>query len=140
MIESDQIKALLPHGDAMSLLDQVESWDDLSIRCVTKSHLRQDNPIVTQEHRHSSLLIEYAAQAAAIHAGLLNSDLGECRPAYVGAVKNIEIIESLIPNKDSALVVQAKAELLNSNGAIYGFIVESEKQSVISGKLVLVQP
>ncbi|MFL0809885.1 MAG: hypothetical protein K6L76_05670 [Agarilytica sp.] len=140
MLDSEAIKDLLPHGNGMSLLDEVEVWDDVSIKCLSKSHLREDNPIVSPELNHSSLLIEYAAQAAAVHAGLLNSNLGENRPAFVGAVKNVELKQEMIPRCDAPLEIEVKAELLNGSGAIYDFSVKSESSQIIIGKLVLVQP
>ena len=74
MIGRDEILALVPHGGRMCLIDRVLSWDPSQIHCEADSHRDPEHPL-----RHLGVLsavhiIEYGAQAAAIHASLLSTD------------------------------------------------------------------
>ncbi len=140
MLGADALAELLPHGAGMSMLDEVVTWGDAKVHCRTRSHRRGDNPLLANGAQQSILLVEYAAQAAAVHAGLLQSQLGEARPAYVGAVKNIEICQPTLPESDDPLDVVVTAEYLSQDGAIYRFDIDCVAERVISGRLILSQP
>ncbi|GLS27445.1 hypothetical protein [Marinibactrum halimedae] len=117
----EAIAALLPHGNEMSLIDRILQWDHHRIVCCTTSHLRSDNPLLTDGNTlKTSILMEYAAQAAAVHAGLINSNLGLTRPAYIGAIKNVEWHYDEVPNEpNGVLEIAVNTELCNATGAIY---------------------
>ncbi len=73
MIGRDEILALVPHAGRMCLIDRVLSWDPSQIHCEADSHRNPEHPL-----RHLGVLsavhiIEYGAQAAAIHASLLSA-------------------------------------------------------------------
>ncbi|MCU7911484.1 MAG: hypothetical protein KZQ63_04925 [Candidatus Thiodiazotropha sp. (ex Lucinoma aequizonata)] len=61
----------LPHAGPMCLLESIVSFDESSIRCVSNSHLNQDNPLRRTESLSSINGIEYAAQAMALHSSLI---------------------------------------------------------------------
>ncbi len=138
-LNRQEIAALIPHGHAMCLLDEVVHWDAEHIHCRSSHFAGSHNPLFEAGQLESVLLIEYAAQAAAIHAGLLQSQLGKARPAYIGAVKNIELLKPLSDNQ-LALEVVAQCLLSSSNGAIYDVVVSQENCPVMQGRLILNQP
>ncbi len=140
MLGAEAIAALLPHGAGMSMLDEVLSWDETSLHCRTESHLRTGNPMLADGATRSILLVEFAAQAAAVHAGLLQSKLGEARPAYVGAMKNIEMPQHAVPHGGEPLDITIAAEFVSPDGAIYHFAIKCGVAPVISGRLILSQP
>ena len=121
-----EIVDLIPHGESMCMLDEVVSWDNERIHCRSTDFARV-------------MLIEYAAQAAAVHAALLNSKLGETRPAYLGAVKSVELLESAVDN-DTPIDIDAQCLLNNSSGAIYEVLAQQGQLPVMRGRLVLNQP
>jgi predicted hotdog family 3-hydroxylacyl-ACP dehydratase len=135
----NEIANLIPHGAAMCLLDTVENWDQQKIHCTTASHLRADNPLLTEGCLHATALIEYGAQAAAVHGGLIHSHLGNAaRPAYVGAVKGVQMSSAWLESSVKVLQVDAEMLLSNDSGAVYHFCVRSEADTLIQGRLTVV--
>jgi predicted hotdog family 3-hydroxylacyl-ACP dehydratase len=57
----------------MCLLEQVVSWDAQHVRCRSGSHRATDHPLRAHGRLGSACLIEYAAQAAAVHGALLQA-------------------------------------------------------------------
>lgn len=137
-LNRQQISVLIPHGDSMCMLDEVTSWDDEQIQCRSTHFAGDHNPLFEGGRLETVLLIEYAAQAAAIHAALLQSELGKPRPAYIGAVKNIELLQAV--SNTLAIEISAHCLLNNSSGAIYEFIATQENCTLIKGRLILNQP
>ena len=72
MLDRAAIDNLLPHAGRMCLLDRVLNWDTSSIRCRAVSHRDIDNPLREGGGLAVLVGIEYAAQAAAVHGGLLS--------------------------------------------------------------------
>ena len=62
---------LIPHQGTMCLLDTVERWDDTSITCTTASHRDATNPLRRDNQLEAICGLEYAAQAMAVHVGIL---------------------------------------------------------------------
>lgn len=69
-IDAERIRKLVPHAGNMCLLERVVACDAASIRCETRSHLDQSNPLRRNGHLASICAIEYAAQAMALHGAL----------------------------------------------------------------------
>ena len=134
-----QIAALIPHGDSMCLLDEVVAWDDSQIHCRSIQFASSANPLFENEQLNCVLLLEYGAQAAAVHAGLLQSRLGEARPAYIGAVKDVELLAAIADNS-CALDLHAQCLLSSSQGAIYELVAQQAGNTLLRGRLILSQP
>ncbi|MEE8059379.1 MAG: hypothetical protein V3T17_16315 [Pseudomonadales bacterium] len=139
-LDASDIAARIPHGNSMSLLDRVNAWDKEQIVCSTRSHLRNDNPLKEDSLLTSVSLVEYGAQAAAIHASLLQNSMDDTGPAYLGAIKALKLLSEIVPQTDDDLTIEARAEFHNSSGAIYYFTASIMKTVLAKGKLVLVQP
>lgn len=69
-IDAERIRKLVPHAGNMCLLERVVACDAASIRCETRSHLDQSNPLRRNGQLASICAIEYAAQAMALHGAL----------------------------------------------------------------------
>jgi len=134
-----EIAALLPHGRGMCMISEVIAWSENSIHCVSERLADQTNPLCNQGSLNTVLLIEYAAQAAGVHAALLNSGTDNPRPAYIGAVNNMELLQPLV---DNYLPLSIKAECLMNNGAgaIYDIVVQQQEQPLLRGRFILSQP
>ena len=159
MIRAEEIHALLPHGQSMSMIDEVTQWDDSQITCISKAHLRKNNPLSDGTPSSTIILVEYAAQSAAIHAGLLQEEqlqeglvqegllqesqgktLSGSQAAYIGSLKNIEMHQQTIANSVSLISIKATIELLTSTGAIYDFSAYGDETLLIEGRLLLALP
>ena len=136
----EDIARLIPHGESMSLLDAVVEWDADRIVCATASHRRSDNPLLDDGVLPSVCLIEYGAQAAAIHSVLVQHGEAIDRPAYLGALKNAAWHSDFVNNTIDELRIEARCAMQQSSGAVYDFFAGFETQALASGRIVLVQP
>ena len=139
LMDRAQITALIPHGDSMCLLDEVVAWDESQIHCRSHHFASANNPLFEGNQLDTVLLLEYGAQAAAVHAGLLQSQLGETRPAYIGAVKDVEFF-AVIADNSLALDLHAQCLLSSSQGAIYELVAQQAGNTLLRGRLILSQP
>ena len=139
-IQRHKIVQLIPHGEAMCLLDQITDWDEHHLNAVTASHRRMDNPLVEDGAMDTVVLVEYGAQAAAVHAALQQSGLGAARPAYLGAIKKLHLFSRFIDTSVAELHIQAECVFNDSNGAIYNIRACARGDELMTGRVVLIQP
>jgi len=84
MITQPELQTLLPHQGAMFLIEQVVRFDRDEIECRTRSHRNPNHPLRHHDQLPAHVMIEYAAQAAGIHGGLLNRHILPDAPAQMG--------------------------------------------------------
>lgn len=141
MLEKDEIARLIPHGEAMCLLDRVCAYNDNYIHCETRSHLDLHNPLRERDRLGAAILVEYGAQAAAIHGALIAATAPEdARPAYIGAIRGMELEVERIDGLTGLLHVEAKCEIYKSDGAIYLLEIGHEDRRVMRAQLILIRP
>ncbi|MFO1418897.1 MAG: hydroxymyristoyl-ACP dehydratase [Methylotetracoccus sp.] len=124
---------LLPHKGAMCLLDRVISWDRRHIRCTAVSHRAIDNPLRERGRVDGICLIEYAAQAVALHGGLIGN--GAAAPGYLAAVRDVRLAVRALERIDAELVIEAECELADPSGLLYRFAIEAAGAKLGSGRL-----
>jgi len=139
-LDQAQIAALIPHGETMCLLDGVRHWDDAGITAFTARHNHPDNPLLEAGALKTIVLIEYAAQAAAVHAGLMGTGIGHEKAAFIGAVKSMHLHHLDVPAQVQEIRCKARCLLNNAEGAIYDISVEGDRTRLIEGRIVLVIP
>lgn len=132
-----RIEELLPHGPGMVLLDRVLSSDGDTIHCVADNHCKLDNPLRRNRRLPAMAAVEYAAQAAALHAAL-----GGQRPAGAGAVlggvKDLTARVQFLDEVDGILAVRATLLLAQDNGAVYSFEVGPQSgAAVVEGRFTV---
>lgn len=133
LLNRQQISAMIPHGSSMCMLEQVDHWDAERILC--RAHPRADNPMRESATLGSALLIEYAAQAAAVHGALLEGKNGQAKAAYLGAIKKIELLGKSCNEQDD-IILEVTCALHTEQGAIYDFIA-SQQHPLIRGRLII---
>ena len=122
----------------MSLLDRVINWSVNSISCSTTSHRKPTNPLMSDGKLPSLCLIEYGAQAAAVHAALISTRVDEKgKPAYIGNLKNIEWFEEFVNPTYDEITVHATREASSSAGAIYHLEVMANELLLLSASMTL---
>jgi predicted hotdog family 3-hydroxylacyl-ACP dehydratase len=126
---------LIPHQGAMCLLDAVEQWDETSIICKTASHRDATNPLRRDDQLETVCGLEYAAQAMAVHVGLLQQGK-ERRIArgYLGAVKNLTLRAGRLDDVKEDLTVQATRLVGQGSSFIYTFRVSAGRQELLDGR------
>lgn len=126
---------LIPHHGTMCLLDTVERWDETSILCTTASHRDATNPLRRDSRLEAICGLEYAAQAMAVHVGLLEQRK-ERRLAvgYLGAVKNLIIRAIRLDDVKGDLAVQATRLVGEVDCFIYAFRVSVGREDFLDGR------
>ena len=125
MIAGAALRALLPHAGAMCLLEDVSDWSMQAISCSAASHLSPDNPLRRAGQLSPLCGAEYGLQAAAIHGAL--RDGGRAQPAgYLSGLTLSHIGVSRLDDPAlGRLRVEARIELADHRGLIYGFILRA---------------
>ena len=126
---------LIPHHGTMCLLDVVEQWDDASITCMTASHRDVTNPLRRDGQLEAICGLEYAAQAMAVHVGLLEQ--GKERRltvGYLGAVKNLTLRAIRLDDVKGDLMVQATRLVGEVKSFIYAFRVSVGRETFLDGR------
>jgi predicted hotdog family 3-hydroxylacyl-ACP dehydratase len=116
---------LIPHRSAMCLLDAVVAWNEASIHAQSASHRRADNPLRSDGRLRAVHLCEYAAQAMAIHGGLLAQRDGRvAAPGFLVSLRAVKLHVARLDELPHCLDVHAD-KLIDSAGSFqYAFRVE----------------
>jgi predicted hotdog family 3-hydroxylacyl-ACP dehydratase len=137
-LSREQFAHLIPHQGLMCLIDWIESWDDATISCRTASHRSSSNPLAVDGRLHGVCGIEYAAQAAALHGGLLMQQLrGRAAPGRLAAVRNVRLERLRLDDLNEDLRIRADAEWADSRGLSYRFAVTAGRTELLEGRLLV---
>lgn len=143
-LKKHEIEALIPHAGGMCLLEKVLAYSSDEIICQTRSHLLADNPLKKNGILSSMHLIEYGAQAIAIHGGLMQRDAIRVEPlkpkmAYIAMLKSITW-GTFNPFTEN-LQVKAKVIVADDMAKRYTFCITDVQQvTVCSGTVMIVHP
>jgi predicted hotdog family 3-hydroxylacyl-ACP dehydratase len=140
MFSNSELCKLIPHSGKMCLIDSVDKWDSESIICTTETHQNQDNPLLFNGILPVSALIEYGAQAMAIHGAIIAKESGEkMQEGYLAALKDVEFFSNLdISNISSSLIIEATRKFASQGNMIYEFLITSTGDRLISGRATVV--
>src|SRR5437016_5096010 len=89
LITRAEIASMIPHAGAMCLLDGVIAWDSTKIRCTSRTHLSEDNPMRARGQLSAVCGVEYAAQAMAVHGGLTVVAGKRPKAGYLASLRDI---------------------------------------------------
>ncbi len=139
MIEHNELCSLIPHSFDMCLLDRVESWDDNNIVCYSSLHLLKTNPLRRNESLSSIHLLEYAAQAMAVHGGLHDREQGrQISEGYLAALRDVKIELCQLNNLQTELRIKANKIFSQAGNMIYAFSVSAEEITLVTGRATVV--
>ncbi len=141
ILTKSDIEAIIPHAGGMCLLEQVLSYTDTEIICRTQSHLDVNNPLKTDGKLSKMHLIEYGAQAIAVHGGLMALSLATAAPklGYIATVKAVKwgVFDPLT----DFLEVKATAIMADEMCKLYAFCVtDAELRNICSGRVMVIHP
>jgi predicted hotdog family 3-hydroxylacyl-ACP dehydratase len=128
-----QLERLIPHADAMCLLEGVSDWDESFIRCFSRTHLDPANPLRAGSHLPAICGIEYVAQAMAAHGGLTGAVQGRPGAGYLASVRDLHCHGERL-DIDGVLVVEAHRLASNEASAIYTFTLQVGGAGVLDGR------
>lgn len=135
------IEALIPHSGGMCLLEQVLSYTDEDIICRTQTHLAVNNPLKIDGKLSKMHLIEYGAQAIAVHGGLMDLSLttGAPKLGYIAMVKAVKW--GCFDPLSEFLEVTATAIMADEMSKLYAFsITDAQLRQVCSARVMVIHP
>lgn len=132
----DAIARLLPHAGAMRLLDEVVAWDGDAITCRASSHRDPANPLRSAGGLSAIVGVEYAAQAIAVHGGLLEQS--RPRTGYLAALRDVVCSAERLDGEAADLMVHATRIAAESGRLLYDFRIASGGRELLSGRLSVV--
>ncbi|MDM0073069.1 hydroxymyristoyl-ACP dehydratase [Variovorax sp. J2P1-59] len=129
----------IPHSGTMCLLERLESWDANAIHCTTETHAHADNPLRTASGLLSPNLIEYAAQAMALHGGLLAAEGSEPSAGFLASARNVRLAVERIDDIAGVLHVHAQRISGDVSQILYEFAVkDAHGRPLAEGRAVVV--
>jgi predicted hotdog family 3-hydroxylacyl-ACP dehydratase len=137
MLDRAGIAALIPHEGAMCLLDGVLAWDRASITCLASSHRASANPLAARGRLDAVCGVEYAAQAMAVHGGLVGDGR---RPAagYLASLRDVICSVDRLDLLAGDLLITAELLIADAGRVIYRFNLTSDARPVMSGRAAVV--
>jgi predicted hotdog family 3-hydroxylacyl-ACP dehydratase len=140
MLKKSEIEALLPHQGAMFLLEQVNRFDRDEIECSAISHRASNNPLRHEGRLPVHAAIEYAAQAAGVHGGLLNRQLYPDAPAqmgYLAVISNLQWQVQRLDDLPGELQIRARRTAVTPGGRAYHVAIQHRGEPILSGDLII---
>jgi predicted hotdog family 3-hydroxylacyl-ACP dehydratase len=135
MLNHEEICKLIPHSGAMCLLDTVEDWDEKRIVCTSATHRDINNPLRHKEGLSMLSLIEYGAQAMAVHGCLLaekNSMVME--EGYLVALRDIQISPGLVSDVENDLEIIVDCLFSAAGNMIYNLSIQVCNTVLVCGR------
>ena len=140
MIGEERIRALVPHAGSMCLLQEVLQWDETSIRCLARDHRDADHPLRLNGALSALHLIEYCAQAMALHRGLVAEAKGEPGPrGWLVSARDFRLEVARLDDLAAPLTVLARELLYFEGGTQYEVAAEAEGRRLGGGRISVVK-
>jgi predicted hotdog family 3-hydroxylacyl-ACP dehydratase len=133
------LAALIPHAGRMCLLDRVDAWDERRILCSATSHTAPDNPLRSASGLLATATIEYAAQAAAVHGGLMAQASGRCAaPGFLASARSVTLHRVRLDDLPGELAIETEHVAGDDRQLLYAFTVRHAGTTVADGRLAVV--
>lgn len=143
MLDHAGIEARVPHRGAMCLLERMVAWDEVRIECIATGHRDPRHPLRSASGLMAGVAIEYAAQAAALHGGLLAETSGaSATPGYLASAREVRLgvwrLDDLPGGDGDALRVFAERQAGDAGRLLYAFRIEHGGREIAAGRLAVV--
>lgn len=134
MLDHHAISLLIPHHGSMCLLDTVEAWDAQHIVCTSRQHVLATNPLRTDGEVSCVHGIEFAAQAMAVHGGLLAPASTTPRIGLLLSLRQCIFHCERLDSIDVPLIIEA-ARIAGSEEALsYRFTLHAAGMLLLEGR------
>jgi predicted hotdog family 3-hydroxylacyl-ACP dehydratase len=142
-MDREAIARLIPHAGAMCLLSRLAQWDAARIVCIADNHRDTVHPLRTRSGLLASALIEYAAQAMALHGALIGrAQDAEVRAGYLASVRGTQFhvlaLDQLPAATPDELVIEATRQAGDANQILYAFSVRHAGILIADGRAAVV--
>lgn len=138
MIGREEILSLVPHGANMCLVDAVLEWDEQRIVCVVRNHVNADHPLRRDGHLPAIHLIEYGAQAMAVHGALLaRAGGGRARPGMLVSARHFTTTREWLDDLSGVLEIHGRRELLRGDSMMHSFEARHAGKVIATGRVAV---
>ncbi len=134
MIAREALAALLPHAGSMLLLERVVQWDADSIHCRASSHRDLENPLAIDGALDAACGVEYAAQAMAIHGGLLAAGAARPTSGYLASLRALTLHCQRLDRLAEDLDITAVRLVGDRAHVSYQFSVDCAGRTLMEGR------
>jgi predicted hotdog family 3-hydroxylacyl-ACP dehydratase len=137
------IEAHIPHQGRMCLLDEVRAWDQSSLECASRTHRAPDHPLRAHGRLGAACLLEYAAQAMAVHGALrFPADTATATRSIgaggsIGVLASARSVELRVADLDDIaeeLLIHVERQHSDERGALYEFRISAAGTLLAQGR------
>ena len=134
-IAKQALSQLLPHSGEMCLLHEVAEWDEERILCLATSHVDPANPLCFEGQLPALCAVEYAAQAMAVHGGLIAQEQ-RVKPkiGFLGSVRDVCLRVERLDDLPVPLEIRAVKQLADEHHCLYEFQISAGGRELVSGR------
>ena len=132
------IAARVPHAGRMCLLDTLLAWSDQHICCSASSHQDPAHPLRSGGVLSAACGIEYAAQAMALHGGLMAGvDTGGAHgttppsAGFLASARNVTLHVPRLDDVPGPLRIEATRLAGDSGQALYRFSLHADSGALL---------
>jgi predicted hotdog family 3-hydroxylacyl-ACP dehydratase len=139
VIDKTAICNMLPHAGSMCLLDTVVTWNPKQITCSSRSHLLAENPLRNTNELPMLALMEYGAQAMAVHGCLLAQANGvSLQEGYLAALRDVKVMPGDLALIEDTLIIHAEKIYVDNASMIYNLAIRAGARQLASGRATAV--
>jgi predicted hotdog family 3-hydroxylacyl-ACP dehydratase len=142
-LEHAAIAELIPHQGPMCLLSRLERWDATRIVCIAANHRDPAHPLRTRRGLLAPVVIEYAAQAMALHGALLGkAGDAPATPGFLASARAVQLamlrLDDLPEHRPDELRITAVRHAGDAQQILYAFEVEHGGRTIAAGRAAVV--
>jgi predicted hotdog family 3-hydroxylacyl-ACP dehydratase len=139
MLGPQDIAALIPHRDAMCLLDRVLEWDADHAVLAARSHRFADNPLRSGGRLRALHLCEYGAQAMAVHGGLAARARGSrAQPGLLVSLREVTLHRQYLDDLTGELTIDVRRLWATASAWQYAFTATHGEELVGEGRAAII--
>ncbi len=139
LLHHADIAKRIPHSGNMCLLDCVLAHTPDEIEVLACDHTHADHPLREAGQLLSACLIEYAAQAMALHGALLAPPESEPVPGLIASVRQVQFQTFDLDHTAAPLHIHAQRLAGSEHEVLYAFAVcDAHKTKLAQGRAVVV--
>lgn len=132
-----EIRRRLPQKGAMCLIDGVTSWDGERIACCAYHMRKADNPLRRAGQLSVVHSIEFGAQAATLHWGLVHSEADAPRRGLLVQVRRAAFHVERLDLVAEPLEIASVCLMWGTEAVRYGYSIRSASVPVAEGELTV---
>ncbi len=140
-LSHSDIAQRIPHAGNMCLLSRIVSWDERSITAVAINHRDTTHPLRSDGKLSPVVLVEYAAQAMAVHGSLAHehsrgdTQLSAHAPeGRLVSVRQLDLHTHDLSTHPSDLIIRCELLLGDTKSSMFAFTAHADQLLLGQGR------